>query len=110
MADRLMTKDEMIPGAVAPAGSMAKLHTGSWRTYAPQTDFGKCTNCLLCWVFCPDSAIAVKDGKKLGTNFKHCKGCGICAAECPVDAIEMKLESDMTQQEQDNEQPAERED
>jgi pyruvate ferredoxin oxidoreductase delta subunit len=105
MGKRLLTKGEMVPGAVAEGGSMAELYTGSWRTYAPVTDFDKCTNCLLCWIFCPDSAIVVKDGKKLGTDSQYCKGCGICATECPADAIQMKLESEMTEQEKRDEQP-----
>jgi pyruvate ferredoxin oxidoreductase delta subunit len=91
----LMSKNEMRPGAVAEAGSMARLNTGSWRTFVPITDLEKCTDCLLCWILCPDSAIQVKDGKKLGTDMQYCKGCGICAAECPVDAIAMKLESEV---------------
>ena len=92
----LMKKDQMKPGAIAPAGSMDQLFTGSWRTYVPVTDLEKCTHCMICWVMCPDSSIMVEDGKKVGTDLQHCKGCGICAVECPVDAIEIKLESDMS--------------
>jgi len=95
---RLLNKDEMKPGAIAEAGTMGKLYTGSWRTYMPITDFEKCTHCLLCWIFCPDSAIVVKDGKKAGTNLQYCKGCGVCAKECPVDAIGMKLESEVSEE------------
>ena len=104
----LMTKDEMVPGAVGKGGTMANLYTGSWRTYAPLTDYAKCTNCLMCWVFCPDSAVAVKDGKKLGTDYQHCKGCGICATECPAECITMKLGSEVTEEERKREQPQER--
>ncbi len=95
----LLKKDEMKPGAIGEAGTMSKLYTGSWRTYCPVTDLDKCTHCMICWIVCPDSAIEVKDGKKLGTNLQYCKGCGICATECPVDAIEMKLESEMSEAE-----------
>jgi len=91
----LMKKGEMRPGTIAEGGTMARLHTGSWRTFCPVTDFDKCTHCLICWILCPDSAIQVKDGKKLGTDMQYCKGCGICATECPVDAIAMKRESDI---------------
>lgn len=104
----LLQKDEMIPGAIGEAGTMSKLYTGSWRTYAPLTDYSKCTDCLLCWINCPDSAIKVKDGEKLGTDFQYCKGCGICAKVCPVDCIEMKLDSDITEEEKEAEQPQER--
>ncbi|NLW50957.1 MAG: 4Fe-4S binding protein [Candidatus Brocadiaceae bacterium] len=91
-----MNKGEMKPGAIAPAGSMHDLFTGSWRTYVPVTDLDKCTHCMMCWVMCPDSSILVEDSRKVGTDLDHCKGCGICAAVCPVKAIEMKLESDMS--------------
>lgn len=101
----LMDKNEMIPGGIAEAGTTENLYTGSWRTYAPVTDYEKCTDCHICWIFCPDSAIVVKDGKKLGTDFQYCKGCGICATECPVDCIEMKLDSDLTDEERESEKP-----
>jgi pyruvate ferredoxin oxidoreductase delta subunit len=39
---------------------------------------------MICWVYCPDSAVIVKDGKVQGFDYDHCKGCGICAHECPV--------------------------
>jgi pyruvate ferredoxin oxidoreductase delta subunit len=94
----LLTKDQMKPGAVADGGTMARLNTGTWRTYVPVTDFEKCTNCLLCWIACPDSAIPAAEGKRKPTDMQHCKGCGICATECPAHAIEMKLESELTEQ------------
>jgi pyruvate ferredoxin oxidoreductase delta subunit len=105
MTTKLMKKDEMLPGTVTEAGTTARLNTGFWRTYAPITDYSKCTNCMLCWAYCPDSAIVVKDGKKLGTDFQYCKGCGICATECPVNCIEMKLDGDLTEEEKAGEQP-----
>jgi pyruvate ferredoxin oxidoreductase delta subunit len=95
----LLKKDQMPPGAVAEGGTMSKLNTGAWRTYCPLTDFDKCTNCLICWIMCPDSAIGVSDEKRLETDMQYCKGCGICAAVCPVDAIEMKLESELSEDE-----------
>jgi pyruvate ferredoxin oxidoreductase delta subunit len=101
----LLKKDEMKPGTVAEGGTMADLYTGSWRTYCPITDFEKCIHCMLCWIVCPDSAVRVEGGKKLGTDYQYCKGCGICATECPVDAIEMKLESDLSEEEKEGEQP-----
>ncbi len=95
----LLKKDEMKPGAIAAGGTMEQLYTGSWRTYRPITDFEKCTNCLLCWAFCPDSAVPVKDGERQATDLQYCKGCGICATECPVDAIVMKREDELSEDE-----------
>jgi len=108
MSKKLLNKDEMEPGAVSEAGTMAALYTGSWRTYAPLTDYEKCTHCLICWAFCPDSAVVVKDGKKLGTDYQYCKGCGICSAVCPAEAIRMKLDGELTEQERNSEKPQDR--
>lgn len=110
MSKRLLSKDEMTPGAVADGGTTAQICTGSWRTFAPTTDYGKCTHCLICWVFCPDSAVVVEGGRKLGTDYQYCKGCGICATECPADAIEMHLESELTDEQKKAEAPQERPD
>ncbi|HOK22831.1 MAG TPA: 4Fe-4S binding protein [Candidatus Hydrothermia bacterium] len=74
------------------------LKTGSWRASRPIWDAGKCTNCLLCWLYCPDNAIILKEvngnPKVSGINYDYCKGCGICDDVCPpkVDAIYMKKE------------------
>ncbi len=105
---KLMKKDEMMMGTATEAGSTSKLNTGSWRTYAPLTDYDKCVSCMMCWAYCPDSSIAVEDSQKIGTDYQHCKGCGICAVECPVNCIEMKLDSDVTDEEKDNEKPQSR--
>ncbi len=88
-------KEIPIGGLILDAGNTEKYETGSWRSFRPVWDPDKCINCLRCWIFCPDSAIQIKDEKVTGINLFHCKGCGICAAECPekVKAIEMKEEA-----------------
>lgn len=82
--------DEFPRGAVIPtAGNSDDYVTGGWRSERPFRDNDKCTQCLLCWVYCPDTSVLVKDEQVYGFDFDHCKGCGICAKECPVDAIDM---------------------
>lgn len=82
-------KEIPIGGLITEAGNAMKYNTGDWRTFKPVRDEKKCTNCLLCWVYCPDSSILVKDGKITGVDYGHCKGCGICAEVCPKKCIEM---------------------
>jgi len=85
-------KDLAIGTQIKKAGSSLDFKTGDWRTERPVVDFDKCIHCLICWVYCPDSSITVKDGKLAGINYDFCKGCGICAEECPKDAISMESE------------------
>jgi pyruvate ferredoxin oxidoreductase delta subunit len=89
-------KELPIGGYMLEAGNAREYMTGEWRSstkpvWAPD----KCIHCLFCWVYCPDAAISVKDGKMTGIDYDHCKGCGICAKECPAKgkAIEMESES-----------------
>lgn len=82
--------EEHTLGAMIPeAGNSAQYNTGTWRTFVPVIDFEKCTQCLFCFILCPDSSILMDDGKVTGIDEFHCKGCGICAEECPKDAIKM---------------------
>jgi pyruvate ferredoxin oxidoreductase delta subunit len=78
-------------GAVIPeAGTADDYETGGWRTKHPEVDKDKCIDCLVCYMYCPDSSVITKDGKLVGFDLKHCKGCGICAVECKKDAIKME--------------------
>jgi len=77
-----------IGGILLEPGSALKYKTGDWRSSRPIVDEAKCTNCLLCWIYCPDAAIVRKE-KVIDVNYDYCKGCGICANICPVKAITM---------------------
>jgi len=87
-------KDIPDAGLIVEAGNAEKYNTGSWRAFRPVRDEKKCTDCLMCWIYCPDSAILVEDKKVKGIDLEHCKGCGICAEECPVKAIKMVPEGE----------------
>lgn len=77
-------------GAAIPEPGTAKRYkTGGWRTFRPVRDEEKCNHCLICFIYCPDSAIIVEGSKIEGVDLEHCKGCGICARECPREAVEM---------------------
>lgn len=82
---------------IPPAGicwkSSKEYLTGDWKTYRPIRDPDKCTQCMLCVIFCPEGAAQWKEeDKTIKFEYNFCKGCGICANECPTDAIEMKME------------------
>lgn len=83
-------KEANVAGLVFEPGSSAEYNTGTWRTLRPVHDMDKCTHCMICWAYCPDSSIIVKDGRWIRFDYDHCKGCGICASVCPakVDAHE----------------------
>ena len=74
---------------ISEAGNAREYDTGAWRSQRPVRDPEKCTQCLICYMYCPDSAVRLKNDKVTDFDLKHCKGCGICAKECPFDAIEM---------------------
>ncbi len=82
--------DELpVAGTVHP-GDAPRTVTGGWRTgEKPDVDVSRCVNCLLCWLYCPDSAIVLDGTTFAGFDLDYCKGCAICAAACPVGAIAM---------------------
>jgi pyruvate ferredoxin oxidoreductase delta subunit len=73
---------------ITKAGSARDFLTGDWRTKRPVLNEAKCTNCLFCWLWCPEPAIK-QGAKTVSFDYNYCKGCGICAVECPVKAIAM---------------------
>jgi len=86
-------KEIPLAGAITRPASALENRTGSWRAFRPVIDEKKCINCDFCVVFCPDNAVAFKNGKRGKVNLEYCKGCGICASVCPVKCIEMKEEA-----------------
>ena len=62
-----------------------------WRVFRPVISKEDCVGCKRCWVFCPEAAISVSDGKA-SIDYDYCKGCGICSEECPREAISFEKE------------------
>jgi len=85
-------KEIPIGGLITEAGNAQTYNTGDWRTFRPVVDKEKCVNCLMCWLYCPDSSIIVSGEKMKEFDYNHCKGCGICAKVCPVKCIKMEKE------------------
>jgi 2-oxoacid:acceptor oxidoreductase delta subunit (pyruvate/2-ketoisovalerate family) len=84
---------ELEPGGTVMPGEAPRPHTGGWRTgLKPAVDTSKCVNCLLCWLYCPASAVVLDGTTFAGFDLDYCKGCEICAEVCPEDAISMVAE------------------
>lgn len=76
--------DEFPRGAVIPeAGNSNAYNVGGWRSERPVHDAEVCTQCMLCFIFCPDSSVRLEEGRVVGFDYDHCKGCGICEVACP---------------------------
>ena len=64
--------EEFPTGYVCPeGGTSTNCYTGGWRSNRPIWDSEKCSNCMLCWAYCPDSSIEVKDGAMTGIDLFH---------------------------------------
>jgi pyruvate ferredoxin oxidoreductase delta subunit len=75
-------------GIIPHAGNAESYETGDWRSRRPVWIPDKCVHCLICWRYCPDSAIIPEDGKFKEFDYHHCKGCGVCVNVCPTQAID----------------------
>ncbi|MCM8825661.1 MAG: 4Fe-4S binding protein [Candidatus Omnitrophica bacterium] len=92
MEEKKLSWKELPECDVLEAGTSKNFKTGNWRSVRPVHIPEKCIHCLICWIYCPDSAVKTRDGKFLEFDYDYCKGCGICAYECPKDAIVMEPE------------------
>lgn len=87
--DETVTWKDITPGGtITRSGNAHEFKTGDWRTMIPIFKQENCKHCLLCVPVCPDTAIPVKDKKRMDFDYDHCKGCGICAEVCPFGAID----------------------
>lgn len=79
------------PSILAPGNAEIR-ETGAWRVERPEIDYDQCTRCGLCFVHCPDGAIALDEKGYPIIDYKHCKGCMICLEQCRPHAIRTKKE------------------
>jgi len=77
---------------ILAVGNSRLRRTGNWRIFKPSIDYAKCTTCMICFAYCPESAIILRDDKKLAIDYENCKGCLICYKECPPRAIAFERE------------------
>jgi 2-oxoacid:acceptor oxidoreductase delta subunit (pyruvate/2-ketoisovalerate family) len=81
---------QLEPGGAIVRADSGRVRTGGWRTgLKPEADLPRCVDCLLCWLYCPDSAVVLDGTTFAGFDLDVCKGCEICAEMCPTGAIEM---------------------
>ena len=93
MSELTSWRDFPLGGRVSPDVA-PQPQTGGWRTgVRPEVDLSACVNCLLCWIYCPDSAVTLDGTTFAGFDYTYCKGCEVCAEVCPIDAISMVEES-----------------
>ncbi len=95
--EEVPTAEELVPLAVVVedggiekvtnTGNSSARHTGNWRTFRPTIDYAKCTDCMICYAYCPESAMSVGQDGRVRIDYDNCKGCMICMTECPLRAI-----------------------
>jgi 2-oxoacid:acceptor oxidoreductase delta subunit (pyruvate/2-ketoisovalerate family) len=92
---RLLSWNELPPGGMVQPGTAERTRTGGWRTgLRPEVDLSACVDCLLCWLYCPDSAIVLDGEAFAGFDLEVCKGCELCSVVCPTGAVRMVAEDD----------------
>jgi pyruvate ferredoxin oxidoreductase delta subunit len=85
-------KEIPVGGMVTEPGSSVQFDVRAWRTCKPVIDQSKCTKCGLCWIYCPEAAIIIKEDGRYEVDLTFCKGCGICERTCAPKAITMVKE------------------
>jgi len=100
--EELAPKEEMVPlevvvsvegiQSVTQTGNSGVKHTGNWRTFRPDIDYAKCTDCMICYAYCPESAMSVGQDGRVKIDYDNCKGCMVCLTECPLRAISQSRE------------------
>ena len=88
-----MSWKELPQAVTIKGGTSVEYDVKGWRVKRPVINESKCTNCLICWIYCPEPAIVRNEHGKVTIDYDYCKGCGICETECPPKAITMVKET-----------------
>jgi pyruvate ferredoxin oxidoreductase gamma subunit len=73
--------------AITATGNSMLRSRGQWSSYKPIVDYENCTKCMICYIYCPDSAFTIDANGYPIVDYNACKGCNICKTECPVKVI-----------------------
>jgi pyruvate ferredoxin oxidoreductase gamma subunit len=84
------------PRVAAPSiyavGNSPERKTGNWRQFRPVLHRDLCTRCWICFVRCPEGAIALDASEYPIVDYDQCKGCLLCVHECPTHAFTTEQE------------------
>jgi pyruvate ferredoxin oxidoreductase gamma subunit len=78
--------------SVYALGNSPERKTGSWRQFRPVLHQERCTRCWICFVRCPEAAIALDANDYPVVDYDECKGCLLCVHECPTQAFTAEKE------------------
>ncbi len=68
-------------------GNSLLRHTGDWRIFRPVLVPERCNGCTLCFVYCPEAAIALTAEERPLIAYDYCKGCLLCVEAFPTKAL-----------------------
>jgi pyruvate ferredoxin oxidoreductase gamma subunit len=80
-----------VPSIYAEGNSPGR-KTGTWRQFRPVLHPDLCTRCWICFVRCPEAAIALDANDYPVVDYDECKGCLLCVHECPTHAFTAEKE------------------
>jgi pyruvate ferredoxin oxidoreductase gamma subunit len=78
--------------SVYAVGNSPERRTGNWRQFRPVLQQDRCTRCWICFVRCPEAAIALDANDYPVVDYDECKGCLLCVHECPTQAFTAERE------------------
>ncbi len=74
---------------ITATGNSRLRDRGAWSNFKPVIDYDGCTRCMICYVYCPDSAFTIDAKGFPVVDYDACKGCNICRTECPTKVISL---------------------